>query len=1024
MGIADLFRPKYRHSDLRVRTEAVRALTSEDAAVLVQIARTDRDVGVRRLAIERIAEPDTLAAIAAEESERGLRAFAGERAVELWRATACDDDLEPATAALTGIVNLDDQRAVAAIAAHAALPAIRKRAFAELRDARALAELAKGDAAPDLRLAAVSRIDDGEVLRALAIDTTHKEVGLAAVDKLEDPAQLEHVATKAKTKAVRQRARKTLVEMAEAERANRAVLPDDVKRRHAERAQLIRELETLADTFEFERFAPMVTRAMEAWRSLAETGDEAVGDADARFAKSVERFWSRKELHEQQLRAAEEARAARDVQKPQAVEDPAAREAPPVVTPTIEDPPKARDADAAAAREQARLEREARKQEEAQRAVAIAASLAATCDDLETLAGKDMRTIERALQQAAKVFEQIGKVPGEAREAIAERYSKVRGVLIARVGELREAEDWARFQNVPKAEALVATAKQMAAEQASPDLGNRLRALQALWKEVGPMPQRRSKELWEQFKQTCDQIYDNVKGYRAVESEKFAEVAKAKAALIASAEALAESTDWAATADKLKALQLQWKDSGHLPRKQGDELWKRFRAACNVFFDRRKPLIEARRAEENDNLAAKRALVTRAQKIAGDAPGDTGWGRAIGQIKDLQREWKDIGAVSRRDAEPVYREFRAACDALFAKRDAALDAEATSHRADVEAVQAEIVAIASAIANSGSSGDGGASSAEHSAADAASLAQDAGNAGNASIVERALAVRMRVRDLDRRELSSSIDAMSRAVIVAHPQAVRGTELDPATLRNRREKLIGKVEELLPKPPAAPADAAGDLGAQLMAAMRSNAFGDLRFSGRDPVEVIDELRAQWTFTGPLLDADDHSQAERFEIACQRVRAAFQRPEATRSLDDRDDQGRSRRRRRSRNSNGVIGEMESSATPQLAHDAPTARAPGAVAPMLPPAIPESDAPVVTRTRTASIPLPLDPLDEAWDLPTDDPSADQVASADTAVMPSTAESADMPLSASAPDMPSSAEMAGDGAIGGDGIDEPGWD
>ena len=85
-----------------------------------------------------------------------------------------------------------------------------------------------------------------------------------------------------------------------------------------------------------------------------------------------------------------------------------------------------------------------------------------------------------------------------------------------------------------------------------------------------------------------------MKGFRAVENEKFAEVAKAKEALIAEAEALADSTDWAATAEALKALQAQWKDSGHLPRKQGDELWKRFRAACDKFFERRKP--HARRA--------------------------------------------------------------------------------------------------------------------------------------------------------------------------------------------------------------------------------------------------------------------------------------------------------------------------------------------------------------------------------------------------------------------------------------------
>src|ERR1043166_462496 len=75
MGIADLFRPKHRHSDVRVRSEAVRALTADDAATLIQIARTDRDAGVRRLAIERISTADALPEIAAAETHRRLRDF-------------------------------------------------------------------------------------------------------------------------------------------------------------------------------------------------------------------------------------------------------------------------------------------------------------------------------------------------------------------------------------------------------------------------------------------------------------------------------------------------------------------------------------------------------------------------------------------------------------------------------------------------------------------------------------------------------------------------------------------------------------------------------------------------------------------------------------------------------------------------------------------------------------------------------------------------------------------------------------
>jgi hypothetical protein len=908
MGIADLFRPKYRHSDVRVRTQAVKALTADDAAILVQVARTDSDIGVRRLAIGKIDEANVLAEIAAAETERSLRDFAGERAAQLWSSHACSDDEEEANQGLGGIIKLGDQHALVEVAVNAAIASVRKRAFGELRDPRALAELAKGDAPQDLRLAAVARIDDGDVLRAIAIDTTLKEVGLAAVDKLEDTDRLENVAQKAKNKGVRQRARKILAEMQEAERARaKPAVPDDVKRRRAEKAQLIREVEAVADTFDFDKVSAQIKAAEEAWLALGGPKPEGAGstaaadEGDDRFKKATERFWKRKEIYDQQARSGDELRAIeREAQRAKAraaaereqEARPAEVEAKP--EPAVSDEERAaRDAEATAQREERekrkaeddarraaeQAEREARRKEDAERSVALGASLAAMCEDMEKLAdsgSKDGRAIDRLLQQAAKGFEQLGKVPAEQRDALGDRYTAARGKLVVRASELREAEDWQRFANVPKAEALIETAKSMATEEPSQDLGNRLRQLQALWKEVGPMPQRRSKELWEQFKTICDQIYDKVKGYRAVEGEKFAEVAKVKEDLIAQAEALADSTDWAATAQAIKGLQARWKESGHVPRKQGDELWKRFRAACDRFFERRKPQLEAQHAEEADNLAKKQALIARAQAVADAAPGEGGWGKSIAEIKNLQQQWKEIGFVPRRDADAVYKAFRAACDSLFEKRDDARDAEANQHRDAIEAVKNDIA--------------------------------DALLAGDESVA-RAVAIRAKARELDSRELATAVEQLVRHVISSHPEAVKGTELDPAAARNRRDKLIAKVEELLPKQaPAMTADTApADIAAQLKQAMRSNAFGDLRFSGRDPVEVVDELRTQWIEAGPVLDDADNEQQTRFDELTKRVLdaagvAAKQDRDEARSdrgvRDDRDDRGDKKRRRRER------------------------------------------------------------------------------------------------------------------------------
>ncbi|HEX3477022.1 MAG TPA: DUF349 domain-containing protein [Kofleriaceae bacterium] len=996
MGIADLFRPKHRHSDVRVRTEAVRALTADDAALLIQIARTDRDAGVRRLAIERITTADVLAEIAAAESERSLRDLAGERAAQLWVSQACSADPEAAGAALTKMVKLGDQHALVSVAARAEVAAIRKRAFGELRDPRALGELARADAPQDLRTAAVARIDDGDVLRALAIDTPQKEVGLAAVEKLDDVERLEQVAQKAKSKAVRQRARKIVSEIEEAERAKKPGVPDDVKRRRAEKAQLLRELEAVADSFEFARAAEVVRSAEAAWARLG--GD----DGDDRFARTAERFWRRKEIHDQQSRTTGELRAVE--REAQAEKDRAAAErvaaaaeaaaapdrAAAGAEPAVDPRRAAREAEARARREErdrlraeddarrqaASAERAAKQKEDAERGAAIAASLAALCDDMEGLAARptqDLRAIDRLLGQASKAFEQIGKVLGAERDAIADRYRVARGKLVTRAGELREADDWQRWTNVPKAEALIETARQMLEAPATPDLGNRLRALQALWKEVGAMPQRRSKELWDQFKATCDQVYDKVRGQRAIEHEKFADVARAKETLIAEAEALQDSTDWASTADQLKALQQHWKQSGYLPRKQGDELWKRFRAACDRFFERRKPELDARHGEELANLTARQELIARAQAVVAAAPAERGWGQSIAEIKELQRQWKDIGFVPRREADAVYRSFRAACDALFHKRDDARDAEANAHRAEIDAVRAEIEAVI---------------------------------AGGDDPVARAIAARTRARELG--VLAAEVDAMVRHVLEAHAEEIRGTELDPAQLRARRDRLIVRAVELLPKQPAAP-EAGADLAAQLKNAMRQNAFGALRFSGRDPVEVIDELRASWVEVGPLISDEDRAQQARFDDTVQRVldaAGARTRPPRDERGRDADDDSRGGRRRRDRRggepaardaASEAAGELGSAAVVAISpHDAVTR--PVAVAP---------HEPAAAETGEAGEPQGVpDEAEPGWDLGDEDPTA-------------AAEPADKPGVST----PSSTEMAGDGAVEGEGLDT-GWD
>ena len=102
------------------------------------------------------------------------------------------------------------------------------------------------------------------------------------------------------------------------------------------------------------------------------------------------------------------------------------------------------------------------------------------------------------------------------------------------------------------------------------------------------------------------------------------------------AELLSSSTDWDQTSLEIKELQNQWKTIGPVPRKVNNELWNRFRSACDAFFDARKPHMEQRMMERKENLKQKEKLLVEAEALVGA----TDWQETANKFKRLQSEWK------------------------------------------------------------------------------------------------------------------------------------------------------------------------------------------------------------------------------------------------------------------------------------------------------------------------------------------------------------------------------------------------
>ncbi len=556
----------------------------------------------------------------------------------------------------------------------------------------------------------------------------------------------------------------------------------------------------------------------------------------------------------------------------------------------------ARKADEEAQRkkeEEARIRQEERAQ--------VTAKVNQLIDGLEALGQANKRKqAERTIQRIHKSFREL-TLP-ERSDSLMKRYRSARQAAQAKVREMREAEEWQRWANVPRQEGLIARAEALLADQDENKLAERLKALQSEWKEVGPVPQNKSRELWERFKTTCDQVYERVKVARGKQNQEMQENLRRKEELCERVEVLSESTDWDRAAEEIKRLQREWRDIGPVPRKRSDAVWKRFRAACDRFFERRKPFLEERLADQRDNLTRKEALCAKAEALAESDD----WQQTSNDLRALQRTWRTIGPVPRKDANALQKRFRSACDRFFHRREESRNAERRKLDQAVKDVRLQLLTLLgeatksedrapaqesndAADANAASNGDGAeGDDAETAQAEAGSESNGesaaAEQAADESLAATVLAIRSQMRELSmseaqEREIYDLSNRLYLKAVSESPQEFRGTELDPASIRQRKAKLCGRAEELVPAAPLqAPSLDTGspeEVAERLRAAFARNALSSSIAQNTDSRTILDniaDLEMSWRRIGPATGPEGDELEARFRDACDRARQA--------------------------------------------------------------------------------------------------------------------------------------------------------
>ena len=269
------------------------------------------------------------------------------------------------------------------------------------------------------------------------------------------------------------------------------------------------------------------------------------------------------------------------------------------------------------------------------------------------------------LQKLHQEYRETGPVSKELREEIWQRFKAASTVINKKhqqhFDDMRAREEENLARKTELCERVEAIAKEE--NKSASDWERRTKeiiAIQAEWKTIGFAPQKMNVKIFERFRAACDDFFGRKGEFFKDMKARFAENAEKKRVLVEKAQALADSTDWKGTSDKLIALQKEWKTIGTVPKKLGDQLWNDFLGACNKFFEARNAANAGTRNAERENLEKKRGVIEQLKGLLEDA-GDN----VQQQVQKLVDEYQSIGHVPFKDKDKIYKEYREVLDKIY-----------------------------------------------------------------------------------------------------------------------------------------------------------------------------------------------------------------------------------------------------------------------------------------------------------------------------------------------------------------------
>ena len=292
--------------------------------------------------------------------------------------------------------------------------------------------------------------------------------------------------------------------------------------------------------------------------------------------------------------------------------------------------------------------------------------------DLKALLEKqeDLNATFPEFREIQNRWREIGPVPVQSYRNINDTYQLYVEQFYDMVKINRELRDLDFKKNLEAKEQFCELAEKLAEEQNVVEAFRELQKLHEQWKEYGPVAKEFREQIWERFKVATAIVNKKYQAHFEGLKEQQAENLVKKTALCEKVEEIAarevsDSNEWNAFSKEIEELQKEWKTIGFASKKGNQKIYDRFRAACDVFFSRKREFYNDYKESINSNLEKKIALCEAAEELKTS----TDWKATTDRFIALQKQWKEIGAVPRKKSEQLWKRFRAACDEFFAERD-------------------------------------------------------------------------------------------------------------------------------------------------------------------------------------------------------------------------------------------------------------------------------------------------------------------------------------------------------------------